>query len=114
MIDRNGRTKPDQITPELEAWLVSQLGRIQQDVLKQLAEVVRSENLKLLQRHVRPLMSIDDLARTLGKSKRWVETAIRTGEVPPPLWIGGTRRWHPDAVEAFLRTTQGKKRSVRR
>lgn len=50
----------------------------------------------------KPLMSVSDVARTLGVSKRTVETLVADEELRP-LWIKGQRRFHPDAIDAYVR-----------
>ena len=73
-----------------------------------LAEAVREQNERLLQEHraLKPLLSLGDVARTLKKSVRSCETMLAAGELPPPLWIGGVRRWHPDTIAAYLRARE--------
>lgn len=81
------------------------LRSLRAELREDVRDAVRRENEALLERHAaqKPLLSIEDVAETLGKSKRWCETALANGDLPAPLWIGGTRRWHPDSVEAYLR-----------
>lgn len=71
-----------------------------------LRRIVQEENEALLERHraMQPLLSIKDVACTLGVSKRTAETLVAEGELRP-LWIKGQRRFHPDAVNAYLRST---------
>ena len=72
---------------------------------EQLAAIIREENKVLLREFValKPLLSVDDLAKTLSVSKRTVETLIHAGEIQP-IWIRGRRVFHPDAVDAFIRS----------
>jgi excisionase family DNA binding protein len=66
--------------------------------------LVRKENEALLRRHreMKCLMSIDDVADVLGVSRRTMEDIVASGDLDP-IWIKGQRRFHPDAVDAYLR-----------
>jgi excisionase family DNA binding protein len=66
--------------------------------------LVRRENEDLLRRHqeMECLMSIDDVAEVLGVSRRTMEDIVASGDLDP-IWIKGQRRFHPDAVDAYLR-----------
>lgn len=66
--------------------------------------LVRKENKSLLRKHreMKCLMSIDDVAEVLDVSRRTTEDIVATGELDP-IWIRGQRRFHPDAVEAYVR-----------
>lgn len=79
-------------------------------------EVVQTENKKLLDKHtaLKPLLSPLDVARALSVSKRTVETMVAAEELPAPLWVKGQRRWHPDVIVAYMRSTSrtGKIRRV--
>lgn len=68
-------------------------------------EIIREENRALLERYaaMRPLLTLSDLARTLRLSERTTENRIKDGDIRP-LWVGGVRRFHPDAVDAYLRS----------
>jgi len=86
------------------------------DLLRQLTEIIEIQNERLLQQHgaLKPLMTVKDVARTLAVSERTVETLIAAGKLRP-LWIKGQRRFHPDAVEAYLRSCEkARRRSTRR
>ena len=48
-----------------------------------------------------PLLTVKDVGRTLSVSPRTVETLIADGEIVP-LWVRGQRRFHPDAVLAYV------------
>lgn len=93
--------------------LAAQLDALRADLCRELAEVIEAQNERLLRRHtaLKPLMSVKDVARTLGVSERTVETLVASGKLQP-LWIKGQRRFHPDAVEAFIRA--GEHRARRR
>ncbi len=82
-----------------------------------LAAVIEAQAELLFERHraTKPLLSVKDLAKTLGISQRKLETLIAAGELAP-LWIGGQRRFHPDAIDAYLRQCErrGRKRRAKR
>lgn len=59
------------------------------------------------------LLTIDDVARLLNVSRRTVENLVADGELVP-LRIRGARRFTPEMVDVFLRTTAGKKVRRRR
>ena len=50
---------------------------------------------------LKPLMSVKDVAKTLGVSPRTVETLIGDKELRP-IWVKGQRRFHPDTVAAYV------------
>lgn len=85
--------------------LQARLQALEERITERVLEGIRKENRRLIeeQKTLKRLLSIEDVAETLSKSKRWCETALREGELPAPLWIGGTRRWHPDALDAYIR-----------
>ena len=59
---------------------------------------------------VEPLWDIKDVAAYLNVSKRLCETLVAEGCLPP-IWIGGVRRFDPDAVKAYVRASaHGKKK----
>ena len=81
-----------------------------------ITETVRTLNELLLAEHasMKPLLSVADLAKTLKVSPRTAEKIIATGKIRP-LWIEGQRRFHPDTVDAYLRTCEKpRRRSPRR
>jgi excisionase family DNA binding protein len=84
--------------------LTSKLEETKSSFLRRIARIIREENSELLEEHLamKPLLSVDDLANTLGVSKRTVETIIAEDELRP-IWVRGQRRFHPDAVNAYLR-----------
>ena len=51
----------------------------------------------------RPLMAIADVARVLNVSTRTVETLLAEGQLPRYVKVGRQRRWHPDAIDAYIR-----------
>lgn len=93
--------------------LAARIESLHADLRRELAEIIETQNERLLQQHtaLKPLMSIKDVARTLGVSERTVETLVAVGKLRP-LWIKGQRRFHPDAVDAFIRA--GERKAQRR
>jgi predicted DNA-binding transcriptional regulator AlpA len=91
--------------------LQARLQALEERITERVLEGIRKENRRLIeeQKTLKPLLSIKDVAETLSKSKRWCETALRAGELPAPLWIGGTRRWHPDTLDAYIRRSAGRR-----
>lgn len=88
--------KPKSKSPRLE--------KLKDAFFQRIAQLIRKENTELLEEHLsmKPLLSVEDLADTLGVSKRTVETIIAEGKLSP-IWVRGQRRFHPDAVDAYLR-----------
>lgn len=80
-----------------------------------ISEAIDQHNRQLLEEHraLKPLLCVGDVARTLQVSMRTVETLIAAGKLRP-LWIRGVRRFHPDAVEAYLRSCERKRRTRRK
>lgn len=91
--------------------LAAKLDAFRADLTEQITEVVRSLNEQLLKEYavLKPLMRVQDVAKTLGISSRTVETLIAQGKLRP-LWIKGQRRFHTDAIEAYLRSCEKKPR----
>lgn len=56
-----------------------------------------------------PLLKIEGVAALLAVSVRTVENIIE-GEELAPIWVGGVRRFDPDAVEAYVRSPSRRKR----
>ena len=106
-------------TPHSEAdpadILAARLETFKSELTQHIVEHVRALNDQLLREHaaLKPLMSVDDVARTLNVSARTVENIILQGKLRP-LWIKGQRRFHPDAVDAYVRTCEKKPRSRKR
>jgi len=48
----------------------------------------------------RRLLSVDDVARYLGVSERWVYEQVRTGHLPA-MYIARSWRMRPEIVDAF-------------
>ena len=90
--------------------LEARLETLKAELREELAEIIRVQNELLLKQHasMKPLLSVDDLAKTLNVSLRTVETLIKSGQILP-LWIKGQRRFHPDAVNAYLHACGRKK-----
>lgn len=90
--DRGGQgtSSSQQLTPELRALVDARVEEQVQELLNNRAP--------------EPLWKIDDVAAYLNVSKRTVENLITDGSIRP-LWIRGARRFHADAIEAYLRTT---------
>lgn len=81
------------------------LPRLHEAIRRELAELIEVKNEELLQRHMalKPLMDLKGVAHTLGVSERTVETLVAGGRIRP-LWIKGQRRFHPDTIDAYVRT----------
>lgn len=94
----------DTSSDELASKVVSLL---QVALREHISETIDLHGRKLLEEHItlKPLLSVSDLARTLKVSLRTVETLIAAGKLRP-LWIRGVRRFHPDAVDAYLRSCE--------
>lgn len=82
----------------------SRFDELKESFFQRMSQLIREENAELLEEHLsmKPLLSVEDLAKTLGVSKRTVETIIEEGELSP-IWVRGQRRFHPDSVDAYLR-----------
>ncbi len=98
---------PDVLAAKLEA--------LRAELKDELGETFRIQARLLLDEYtgLKPLMSVEDVARTLNVSARTVENLIGQGQLRP-LWIKGQRRFHPDAVDVYLRTCEKKPRSRKR
>lgn len=57
----------------------------------------------------RPLLSLQDVAKTLAVSLRTVETLVGAGDLRV-LWVGAQRRVHPDTLATYLRSRDRLKR----
>ena len=95
--------------------LSARLETFKAELTQHIVEHVRALNSQLLHEHttMKPLMSVDDVAKTLNVSPRTVEKLIGLGKLKP-LWVKGQRRFHPDAVTAYLRTCEKQPRSRKR
>lgn len=90
--------------PEILAREVAAL--LRPDLQRQIEQAVRETGLRLLheRKALKPLLAVRDVARTLNVSERTVETLIAMGELRP-LWVKGQRRFHPDTVDAYVRSS---------
>lgn len=88
---------------------------LQSSLQEHISEAIDQHNRQLLEEHraMKPLLCVGDVARTLQVSMRTVETLIAAGKLRP-LWIRGVRRFHPDAIEAYLRSCEKKRRRTRK
>ena len=104
----HGETEPPDV-------LAAKLETFKSELTQHIVEHIRALNDQLLQEHaaLKPLMSVEDVARTLNVSARTVENLIGQGKLRP-LWIKGQRRFHPDAVDAYVRACEQKPRSRKR
>lgn len=82
----------------------SSLDTLRATLIKEVARIVRAQNAELLDEHrsIKPLLSIEEVAETLNVSKRTTESIVAAGKLQP-IWVKGQRRFHPDAVEAYMR-----------
>jgi len=48
------------------------------------------------------LITLNEFAACVGKSRVWVYRRIGTGTIPEPLQVGGTKRWNRKVVEKWL------------
>jgi excisionase family DNA binding protein len=78
-------------------------------LLRGIRNIIREEQERLLgqERPVKPLLSLDDLANTLGVSKRTAQRIVDDGEIDP-IWIRSQKRFRPEAVRSYLRRKSGK------
>lgn len=78
------------------------------ELLRGIRNIVRQEQERLLgqERPVKPLLSLDDLANTLGVSKRTAQRIVADGEIDP-IWIRSQKRFRPEAVRSYLRRKSG-------
>ena len=75
-----------------------------------IGEAVREAAGDVLRRanELKPLLTEADVLRTLGVGRSTFIQKIQPKL--PPLWIAGQKRWHPDAVDAYLRSISGKRK----
>jgi predicted DNA-binding transcriptional regulator AlpA len=50
-----------------------------------------------------PLLDKAAVADFVGVCPRTIERYVRDGQFPPPIRLGGSRRWRRSKIEAFLR-----------
>ena len=110
VMDKPSTTEvPKSGTPHSEAMppnvLAARLEAFRADLSEHILDRVRALNEELLREHtaLKPLMSVQDVARTLNVSTRTTETLIASGKLHP-LWIKGQRRFDPDTVAAYMRS----------
>ena len=99
-INRSGSTTG--LRPELKT-------ELKEAVREVLVETLRDEREELFfdQEMSQPLMSAKCVARKLAVSLRTVEKVVALGELVP-IWIEGQRRFHPDVVDAYIRSCDSK------
>jgi excisionase family DNA binding protein len=52
---------------------------------------------------IEPLLSVDDLARTLNASRRTIERMRSAGKLPrPDLHLGKLPRWKPETIRRWI------------
>jgi len=78
------------------------------ELFRGIRNIIRQEQERLLgqERPVKPLLSLDDLADTLGVSKRTAQRIVADGEINP-IWIRSQKRFRPEAVRSYLRRKSG-------
>lgn len=71
----------------------------------EIRDIFRTEVRALLDeyRPIRPLLSVDGVARVLGVSRRTVESMIANGVIRP-VKVGRQRRFSPAAIDAYIRS----------
>lgn len=48
------------------------------------------------------LLNIKDLEGMLGLKKSWIYARLAKGEMPRPINLGTTKRWHRDTINEWL------------
>ena len=48
------------------------------------------------------LLNIKDMEDIFGFKKSWIYAKVATGELPQPISLGSTKRWHKDSVYEWL------------
>lgn len=48
------------------------------------------------------LMTVEEVAKTLGRSPSTIYRAVQDGKLPPPRDIGGARRWLGREIAALI------------
>lgn len=66
---------------------------------KQLPPIVHVDDLAVL-----PFLKVQDVAAILQVSSRTVDIYSKSGEIPPPVYVGGAKRWDPEALLAHIRS----------
>lgn len=90
---------PPDLSPEVIAYIEHLVDARVEDRLRTMGE--------------EPLWDIKEVAAYLNVSKRLCETLCATAELQP-IWIGGVRRFLPEAVRDFVRNSAKKGRRGRR
>lgn len=48
------------------------------------------------------LLNIKDMEDIFGFKKSWIYAKVAAGELPQPINLGSTKRWHKDSVYEWL------------
>lgn len=62
--------------------------------------------------HVFPLLTIKDLEHLLRLHRRTIARLCAAGRLPPPMKIGGSRRWKAEEVYGMLERTARKSKEM--
>jgi predicted DNA-binding transcriptional regulator AlpA len=71
----------------------------------------KTEKAKVLKEHLKnqaatlllePLLTTSDLEALLKVDRRTINRLVKRGELPPPLKLGGSNRWRPEAINAAI------------
>lgn len=73
-----------------------------QSVMDDVAEASRATPAKPEAPALPRLLTVSDLARLLRLDERTVRRRRREGSIPPAIDIGGSLRWRPSEIEAWL------------
>ena len=52
--------------------------------------------------HLEPLLTVEDLERMLRVDRRTIARLCKKGQLPPPLKLGGSKRWRVKDIEDAL------------
>lgn len=58
---------------------------------------------------IQQLMSVRDVMARIGVGKTAVYDAIKRGDLPPPVKIGGSARWIPEEIEDAIESAKEKR-----
>ena len=94
---RRVATELENLAEDLQVRLAA--GRVQ----SVMDDVDRSATTAAAEPPVRPLLTVDDLARVLRVDSKTVRRWRSEGKLPDAIELGGVVRWHPDVVGAWLR-----------
>lgn len=75
--------------------------RLERLLTRVIEDAVESAVKKYFDRTTRPYLDIKEVAWMLKVSKRKVEQLVTAGDLVP-CWVGGQRRFHRDAVDAYM------------